>query len=296
MRPSGMPAMNMPPPAPVAEPVPVDPAGVMRTALFGTAERLSSYSTADLRVDVATQNGTTILMAAAPDVDKVRLLLARGADATFRSPAGNDAATAAASYRGSAEAIRALLDAGADAEPPESVKARQSPCCWRRCRATWRRCAAARAGRRRKPAPEPVWQFADFRSHHIRPGRHRPHADSGGREDRPRRADRRQPAALGDDHQSRRRGCGACQVGRGHQRDRRRGFHAADVRGDDRLWRHRDAERIAGGGRRPHDQERIGQDSSSTGPASRSHTTRERTSPAITRSRRVASSSVRSLR
>ena len=41
---SGMPAIGRPPPAPVAEPLPVDPAGVMRTALFGTAERLSSYS------------------------------------------------------------------------------------------------------------------------------------------------------------------------------------------------------------------------------------------------------------
>jgi ankyrin repeat protein len=125
---SGLPSMDLtPPPAPMAESLPVEPAGVMRTALFGTAERLSSYSATDLRVDVATPNGTTVLMAAAPDVDKVRLLLARGAVATFRSPAGNDAATAAASYRGSAAAIRALLDAGAAAEPPESVKARQSP-------------------------------------------------------------------------------------------------------------------------------------------------------------------------
>ena len=84
---SGLPATDVtPPPAPVAESLPVDPAGVMRTALFGTAERLSSYSATDLQVDVATPNGTTILMAAASDVDKVRLLLARGADATFRSP------------------------------------------------------------------------------------------------------------------------------------------------------------------------------------------------------------------
>jgi ankyrin repeat protein len=124
---SGMKAINMPLPPPVAEPLPVDSAGVMRAALFGTAERLSSYSDIDLLVGGATPNGTTILMAAAPDVDKVRLLVARGADASFRSPAGNDAATAAALYRGSAGAIRALLDAGANAEPPESVKARQSP-------------------------------------------------------------------------------------------------------------------------------------------------------------------------
>jgi ankyrin repeat protein len=125
---SGMPATSSnPPPAPVAEPLPVDSTGVMRTALFGTAERLSFYAATDLRVDVATPNGTTILMAAAPDVAKVSLLLARGAVATFRSPGGNDAATAAASYRGSTEAIRALLDAGASTEPPEQVNARQSP-------------------------------------------------------------------------------------------------------------------------------------------------------------------------
>jgi ankyrin repeat protein len=125
---SGMPATSTPaPPAPVAEALPVGPTGAMHVALFGTAERLSSYSQADLQVDVATPNGTTILMSAAPDADKVRLLLARGADAAFRSPAGTDAATAAASYRGSAEAIRALLDAGAGAEPPQDVKARQSP-------------------------------------------------------------------------------------------------------------------------------------------------------------------------
>jgi ankyrin repeat protein len=114
-------------PAPVAEPLPVDPAGVMRAALFGTPDSLSAYSTDDLHLDVATPNGTTILMAAAPDAGKIRLLLTRGARVTFRSPAGYDAATAVASHRGSAEAMRALLDAGADAEPPETVKVRHSP-------------------------------------------------------------------------------------------------------------------------------------------------------------------------
>jgi ankyrin repeat protein len=125
---SGMPATSSTPlRAPVAEPLPVSSAGAMRAALFDTVERLSAYSQTDLQVGVATPNGTTILMAAAPDADKVRLLLARGADAAFRSAAGTDAPTAAASYRGSAEAIRALLDAGANAEPPQDVKARQSP-------------------------------------------------------------------------------------------------------------------------------------------------------------------------
>jgi ankyrin repeat protein len=125
---SGLPAAGTAAlPAPVAEPLPVDPAGAMRAALFGTPDSLSAYSTQDLHLDVATPNGTTILMAAAPDVEKIKLLLARGADATSRSPAGYDAATAASSYRGSAEAIRALVDAGANAEPPEGVKVRHSP-------------------------------------------------------------------------------------------------------------------------------------------------------------------------
>jgi len=125
---SDMPATRAaPPPPPVAERPPVDPAGVMRTALFGTAAQLSSSIPPDFNANLATPNGTTLLMAAVPDVDKVTYLISRGADAVARSQAGYDAATTAATYRGSAPAIRALLDAGADAEPPENVKVRRSP-------------------------------------------------------------------------------------------------------------------------------------------------------------------------
>ncbi len=291
---SGLPSMDStPPPAPIAESLPVEPAGVMRTALFGTAERLSSYSATDLRVDVATPNGTTVLMAAAPDVDKVRLLLARGAVATFRSPSGNDAATAAASYRGSAAAIRALLDAGAAAEPPESVKARQSPLLLASMSGDLETVSLLLArGASANPRPNPSGNSPISEAITFGRGDIVRVLIRSGREDRPCRADRRQPAALGDDHQSCRRGSGARQVGCGHQRDRRRGFHAADVRSDDRLWRHRDAPCIAGGGRRQDDQERIGQDSSSTGPASRSHTTRARARSAVKRPPRIASSSI----
>jgi ankyrin repeat protein len=125
---SGMPAVDswVPPAAPAVEPLPAAVNDAMRTALFGTAAQLSSYVRDGFRGDV-TPGGTTILMAAAPDVDKVKLLLSHGVEATFRSPAGYDAATAAASYRGSVDAIRALLDAGAGAEPVEAVKARHTP-------------------------------------------------------------------------------------------------------------------------------------------------------------------------
>jgi ankyrin repeat protein len=125
---SGLPAAGAAPlPAPVAEPIPVQSAGPMRATLFGTVGSLSAYASQDLGIDTATPNGTSMLMAAAPDLDKTKWLLARGAKPAFRSPAGYDAVTAAASYRGSAEAIRALLAAGAEAEPPENVKVRHSP-------------------------------------------------------------------------------------------------------------------------------------------------------------------------
>jgi ankyrin repeat protein len=125
---SGMLAADswVPPAAPTIEPLPATVNDVMRTALFGTASQLSSYVQGELKAQ-PTPGGTTILMAAAPDADKVKLLLSRSVDVTFRSAAGYDAATAAASYRGSVDAIRAMLDAGASVEPAENVKARHSP-------------------------------------------------------------------------------------------------------------------------------------------------------------------------
>ena len=107
------------PAAPVSAAVfPADPA--FRAALFGTLD-------GNVDVKATTGNGTSLLMAAADDAAKTTLLLSRGADATYRAPSGYDALTVAASYRGSAAAMTALLDAGATADPPEAVKARHSP-------------------------------------------------------------------------------------------------------------------------------------------------------------------------
>jgi hypothetical protein len=77
----------------------------MRTALFGTPQQLARLLDAGLDPNSRTKNGTTILMTAAPDAEKVRLLLARGArarDRAFSLEAGPDALTIAAAYRGSA--------------------------------------------------------------------------------------------------------------------------------------------------------------------------------------------------
>jgi ankyrin repeat protein len=109
------------PAAPVSAAVfPADPA--FRAALFGALD-----TNANLNVNATTANGTSLLMAAADDVAETKLLLAKGADATYRAPSGDDALTVAASYRGSAAAITALLEAGATAEPPDTVKPKHSP-------------------------------------------------------------------------------------------------------------------------------------------------------------------------
>jgi ankyrin repeat protein len=111
------------PAAPIAEPTPDDPRGALRAALFGTPSGIP----AGIDINWATANGTSLLMAAAPDEQKVAELVRRGANATFRSASGYDALTVAATYRGSAAAVRLLLDAGATAEPPDGVKVRHTP-------------------------------------------------------------------------------------------------------------------------------------------------------------------------
>ena len=77
-----------------------------RTALFGTPEEMSSLLDKGLDPNSKTDNGTTLLMMAATDSEKVRLLLARGAEAS------DGALAAAAASRGTAAVIKLLLNAG----------------------------------------------------------------------------------------------------------------------------------------------------------------------------------------
>ena len=122
---AGLPATEAAPP-PRHETTAVFPASPMfRSAVVATSAQFVQAS--DIDASLTTVNGTSLLMAAGPDAGKVRFLLARSADAKYRAPSGYDAITVAASYRGSADAIKVLLDGGADAEPPEGVKVRHSP-------------------------------------------------------------------------------------------------------------------------------------------------------------------------
>jgi ankyrin repeat protein len=103
------------------------PPSWLRTALFGTVGQLAALLDGGLDPNSKTTNGTTVLMAAAPDAAKVRLLLSRGAEAKTRTASGVDAVTIAAAYRGTTAAIQALLDAGAAVDAPENVRVRNAP-------------------------------------------------------------------------------------------------------------------------------------------------------------------------
>ena len=95
----------------------------VRTALFGSAHQLAALLDGGLSPNSKTEKGTTVLMMAATDAEKVRLLLERGADATAKTGSGVDALAIATAYRGTALSVKALLDAGV----PASVRARHSP-------------------------------------------------------------------------------------------------------------------------------------------------------------------------
>jgi hypothetical protein len=117
------------PPSP-GKPEPPQPAGSSggdapawaRTVLFGTLPQLTALLDGGLDPNSKTKNGTTLLMMAAPDVEKVRLLIARGADVKVRGASGHDALTIAAAYRGTAPSLQALIDAGAALQAPDGVR------------------------------------------------------------------------------------------------------------------------------------------------------------------------------
>ena len=101
--------------------------GWVRTALFGTPPQLAALLDSGLDPNTHTAKGTTLLMMATPDAEKVRLLLKRGADPKTRSASGCDALTLAASYRGTAASIKVLLEAGAEVKAPAGVHVRNGP-------------------------------------------------------------------------------------------------------------------------------------------------------------------------
>jgi ankyrin repeat protein len=98
-----------------------------RTALFGTAKQLTALLDSGLDPNSKTEKGTTLLMMAATDAEKVRILVSHGADPKSRAASGVDAVTIAAASRNTAPAIQELLTAGAEANVPEGVRSKNSP-------------------------------------------------------------------------------------------------------------------------------------------------------------------------
>jgi ankyrin repeat protein len=85
--------------------------------LFGTAAELQKLLDGGLDPNIADRDGTTILMMAAPDPDKVRVLLAGGAKTATKSKSRVTALIIAAAYRAGPETVQLLIDSGAEVEP-----------------------------------------------------------------------------------------------------------------------------------------------------------------------------------
>ena len=83
------------------------------TALFGSVAELQQMLDAGLDPNIATPEGTTLLMMAVPDLAKTKLLLDRGAKADPRARSKFSALDVAAQYRESGPVFRLLLEKGA---------------------------------------------------------------------------------------------------------------------------------------------------------------------------------------
>lgn len=90
----------------------------MRTAIFGAAASLRALLDSGLAAGAKTATGTTALMMAAHDREKVALLLERGADVGSVNTLHHTALMVAANHRGSTGIVRTLLERGAAAGAP----------------------------------------------------------------------------------------------------------------------------------------------------------------------------------
>jgi ankyrin repeat protein len=114
-----------PPPLPALAPKSLEP--WIRTVLFGAVAQLKARLDAGLDPNRKTAEGSTLLMMAAPDVAKVKLLIQRGADVRARARSGYDALMVATTYLGTSESVKLLLGHGAEVRPSTRVMFDASP-------------------------------------------------------------------------------------------------------------------------------------------------------------------------
>jgi ankyrin repeat protein len=114
-----------PPPVDALSPKGLEP--WMEAALFGTAAELKAKLDGGLDPNSKTPESTTLLMMAAHDPEKVKLLIDRGADVRDKAKTGFTALMTATTYLGTSESVKLLLDHGAEARPGEGVMFDASP-------------------------------------------------------------------------------------------------------------------------------------------------------------------------
>lgn len=99
----------------------------METALFGTAAELKTKLDDGLDVNSKTEEGTTLLMMAADDPAKVKLLIDRRADVRAKAKTGFTALMTTTTYFGTSGTVKLLLEHGAEARPAQGVIFDASP-------------------------------------------------------------------------------------------------------------------------------------------------------------------------
>jgi ankyrin repeat protein len=115
--------VNLPP---LKEAEPQDVESWVDTMLFGGMADVKRLLDGGFDPNAATKPaGTTALMLAAPDIDKMKLLLDRGANADARAANRYSALLVAANYPGSSAAVNLLLDHGATVRLPKGQGAPQ---------------------------------------------------------------------------------------------------------------------------------------------------------------------------
>ncbi len=98
----------------------------VRVSLEGSAAELKKALEGGMKPNVKTARGTTALMLAARDPEKVRLLIKAGADVNARAESGYNALTVAARYHGNAEVVRLLLKETAKVKAEKNVKVKNN--------------------------------------------------------------------------------------------------------------------------------------------------------------------------
>ncbi len=114
-----------PKPLPALEPQGLKP--WMETALFGTAAELKAQLDAGLDPNSQTPEGTSLLMMAAQDAEKVKLLIDHGANVRAQAKSGYTALMVASAYLGTSDSVKLLLEHGAEVNPGKGVFNEASP-------------------------------------------------------------------------------------------------------------------------------------------------------------------------